>query len=111
MAVKKNWKIWKASKESLTGFMVTPDAAFMIGGSKTFIAADENGIVLKGPISFATSAEQMRTAGIFVGLNDFTRMIPSTMMTPFPQVIPVPPIAQFASIARQMPIMLAMLVV
>jgi hypothetical protein len=110
-ASKKNFKIWKASRDSEAGFMITPETAVMAGSKSSFIAIDKSGTHISGPISFITTGENIRTAGLFVGMNDFVKMIPSTMMTPIPSQLPIPPVALFTSIALSLPFVLAALVV
>lgn len=110
MAVpKSNYKIWKASKDSKAGFMVTPDTAVMAGSKSAFFAASKEGCFISGPISFITTGEQTRRAGLFVGMNDFVKMLPSNIMMPIPDLIPVPPVALFSSMALSLPFMIAML--
>lgn len=103
------FKVWKSSSDSAAGFMVTPDTAVMAGSPKNFIAIDSNATHIAGPVSIVTSSEQIRQGGLFIQMNDFVRMVPSTIVTPIPPQVPIPPIALFASIAKQMPFVLAML--
>jgi len=110
-ASKKGYKIWKASRDSEAGFMVTPEYAIMAGAKNAFIAVSKEGTHISGPLSLITTGENIRTAGLFVGMNDFVKMIPSTMVTPIPSQIPVPPVALFTSVAKSLPFILAFLVV
>jgi hypothetical protein len=100
-------KVWKCSRESEAGFMVTPEAAVMAGASGAFIAADKHGVHISGPLSIITSGDQVRRGGLFIEFNEFIAMIPSTIVTPIPKVMICPPIAMFASIAKTMPFVLA----
>lgn len=106
---KAQFKIWRASKQTQTGMMVTPDTAYMIGSKQNFIAVGQQGTTISGTVSFLTGSDQMRISGLFVGLPDFAKMIPSSTMTPLPANIPVPPLAFMASIGRSLPILLALL--
>ncbi len=105
---KSNFKVWKASRESAAGFMVTPDTAVMAGSPKNFIAINSTGTHISGPVSFITSSDMIRKGGLFVEMNDFIRMVPSTIVTPIPPQIPIPPIALFSNVAKTMPFVLAM---
>jgi len=109
-APKSRFKIWKASTDSATGFMVTPEYAVMAGAQSAFVAVSKEGCAISGPVSFITTGEQTRKAGLFVGMNEFVRMIPSTIVTPIPPHIPLPPVAFFASVALSLPFVMAMLV-
>ena len=103
-------KVWKATTDSPAGFMITPDAAIMAGNSKNFIAADKNGVSIAGSLSLMMTSDQIRQGGLFIQMNDFVQMIPKTIVTPIPQIIPFPPVAFFASIATSMPMILALAV-
>lgn len=107
------FKIWTASRTAEGGFMVTPDSVVMAGSKKNFVAADASGVYLGGggSISFNTTAENIRMGGLFVQMNDFLRMIPSTIMTPIPPTIPFPPLALPAMIGFNLPFFMALLVI
>lgn len=110
MANTNKFKIWTADSKSAAGFMVTPKAAIMAGSPKNFIAADETGVAIVGrSISLATTGENIRQGGIFVGSPDLMAMIPSTSVTPLPNLIPFPPIAMVSSIIQGLPFFMAML--
>lgn len=110
MSSKKNVKIWTAVDNAKAGFMVTPSASFMVGSKTNFIVADKTGITLAGKgISFGTTSENIRTGGLFVGMNDFVKMIPSTIVTPIPKQIPFPPLALVTNTLKDLPMFLAML--
>ena len=107
------FKIWTATRDSKNGFMVTPTTSIMAGSKKNFVAADSGGVYLSGggSISFNTTSENIRMGGLFVQLNDFIRMIPSTIMTPFPPVIPFPPLSLPIMIATSLPWFIALYVI
>ncbi len=110
MAVPKSrYKIWKAVPDTSAGFMVTPDFAAMAGSDKNFITASKEGVQISGSISLITTGEQIRQAGLFVNMNDFVKMIPSTIVTPIPSIFPFPPIRLFASIGLSLPLMIGMI--
>lgn len=105
---KKNYRIWQAVKDG-PATMVTPEAAFLIGSKNNFIAAHKDGLSIVGKgITFGTSGEQIRQGGLFVNMNDFVRMIPSTISTPIPPQMPMPPMGMVASIMKDLPFFMAM---
>lgn len=110
MASRRSYKVWKAIPESEVGFMVTPESAVMVGSRTNFFVSSKGGNVISGPISFLTTSERKRTAGLFVELPDFVKMIPGTIVTPGAAVqqIPFPPIQFYAVIAKSMPFMAAL---
>lgn len=107
------YKIWTASRNAEGGFMVTPDTAVMAGSKKNFIAADGSGVYISGggSIAFNTTSENIRTGGLFVQMNDFLKMIPSTIMTPIPPTIPFPPLALPLMVGANLPFFLALMVI
>lgn len=105
-----NFKIWKASADSDAGFMVTPEYVVMAATDKNYVVVDEHGTSVAGPISFMTTSENIRQGGLFTQLPDFVKMIPGTMVTPIPQGFPFPPVALIASVAENLPALLALMV-
>ena len=110
-ASKRNYKVWKASRDSKAGFQITPDFALMAGSDKSFIAVSKEGTHISGPVSFITTTENIRIAGLFVGMNDFVKMLPSNIVMPIPSQLPIPPVALFTSVAKSLPFILAFLIV
>ena len=110
MTVKNKFKIWRATKDSEAGFMITPEIAVMAANKNVFIAAAKEGLFLSGPLSIVTMGSQVRRGGLFVEQTEWLKMIPSTMVTPIPQVLPIPPVALFSTIAKSLPFILAMMV-
>jgi len=106
---KATYKIWKADLNSAAGFMTTPDFSVMAGSKSAFFAVSKKGCFISGPLTLITTGEQIRKAGLFVGMNDFVKMIPSTVVTPIPEQIPFPPVAFFTSVTKSLPFALAML--
>ena len=95
----KTTKVWKASRTSKAGMLVSENNALMVAGNN-IVAVTEQGITLSGPISLGADAASIRRGGLFIGLNDFTDMIPSTIITPLPKQIPFPPITGVLGLAR-----------
>ncbi len=93
-------KIWKASKKSSAGMMITENSALIVANPYNLIAVNEYGVTLVGNISIVADAHNIRRGGLFVGINDFTDMIPSTILTPLPKQIPFPPINGLTNIAK-----------
>ncbi len=98
----KTSKVWKATTKSKASFMITETAATMLGTEKNLVRADENGVTISGPISMVTDAGNIRRGGLFVGLNDFTDMIPSTIVTPIPKQIPFPPLSSIMRLTQDL---------
>jgi hypothetical protein len=103
-------KVWKATRTAPAGIVLNEKSTIIIGTKDNLIGVDERGTTISGPISFATDARNIRRGGLFVGMNDFTDMIPSTVVTPLPKQIPLPPIHGVVGIARDVAFFAALLV-
>jgi len=103
-------RVFKASRDSKAGLKLTEGSAILAGDDRHLIGVDNRGITLKGPISIVADAMNIRRGGLFVGLNDFLNCIPSTMFTPIPQNIPMPPISGLVNIGKDVAYFVAHLV-
>lgn len=106
---KSRYKVWRATPDSAAGFMTTPEFTAMVGSKSSFIVVNDRGISISGPISMITTGEQVRQGGLFVKMNDLIQMIPSTIVTTVPNIIPFPPIAMVTHVMKTLPFVLAML--
>lgn len=110
MSQKKYVKIWTAKPKASAGFMVTEKKALMIADRNNYVAATPNGTVITGKsIVLNTSSENIRAGGMFVKMNDFTKMIPTTLTTPMPDQIPFPPLGLISGIVDDMSFMMALM--
>lgn len=109
MSSKVKTKVWRVSGKSESAFTLSDGSAKMIGSKGSFIAADKDGIAISGNISFICTSDQIRRGGLFLELNDFVRMIPTTIVTPMPNQIPFPPMGMVAGISKDLPVFLGML--
>jgi hypothetical protein len=103
-------RVFRVSKTSKSSILLEDDKVSVIGDSRHFIVVDSKGITLKGPLSIVADSMGIRRGGLFVGLNDFLEMIPSTIVTPIPQRIPFPPVFAVADMVRDVAFFTAMLV-
>lgn len=103
-------RVFKATQDGKAGVEIANDFAVLVGDQRHFIVADDKGITLKGPVSIISDAMGVRRGGLFVGLNDFLHMIPSTIISPIPTQIPFPPISGLVNLAKDVAFFTAMLV-
>lgn len=103
-------RVWKASRTATSGVILNEDSTVILGNKDNLIALDKNGVTISGPISLVAEAHNIRRGGLFVGLNDFTDMIPSTIVTPLPKQIPLPPIQGLINIAQDVAFFTSLLV-
>jgi len=107
---KANVKIWTATKDSQAGFMVAEEKAYMVANRNNFVATSKNGTIITGKsIVLNVTSENIRNGGLFVKMNDFVQMIPTTLVTPMPGQIPFPPLAFITTIMKDMGFMTALM--
>jgi len=85
-------RAWKATRESQAGVFIDDQQSILAGNNKNFIVADNRGITINGPVSFVSMSSERRVGGLFIGQSEFRDMIPPTIVTVNPRVIPVPPV-------------------
>lgn len=103
-------RVIRTSPTSKASLYLQDNAASLIGDSRHFLTCDNRGVTIKGPISFVSDSMGRRTAGLFVGINDFLEMIPQTLVTPIPSKIPFPPLFAVVNIAKDLAYFMALLV-
>lgn len=91
-------RAWKATRDAEAGLFISKDRALLAGDSKHFVAVDRNGVTTKGPTSDVSLSTERREGGLFLGLGEFMEMIPSTIVSPIPNKIPVPPIVGIVNV-------------
>lgn len=103
-------KVWRVSKESKAAIEISENSALLAGSRSNFVAAHQAGVTIMGKsINFAVPSENQRHGGLFIRMNDFLQMIPTTIVTPVPNQIPYPPFALASSMMQDLPFFLAML--
>ncbi len=95
-------RVFRTSSTSKASILLDDNAVSLIGNKNNVIIADERGITIKGPVSFVSDSSERRSGGLFVGLGNFMDMIPSTLVTPLPRVIPMPPAFAVVNIAKDL---------
>jgi hypothetical protein len=103
-------RAWKATRTAEAGVFINQDKAIVAGDSKHFMVADKNGLTFKGPTNMVSMSTEQRTGGLFLGLGEFSEMIPSTIVTPLPSKIPVPPITAIINVIGDVAFFAAILV-
>lgn len=110
MAGNETTKVIRASSQGEASVEIAEDSTALIGNKDNFIIIDKRGITLKGKISVVTSGEQTREGALFVKLPDMLQMIPSTLVSPLPHHIPMPPAHGLTNITKDLAFFLALLV-
>ncbi len=102
-------KVWKVSRTSAASVMASETAITIAGSDEVALVVDNRGITLAGPISIVADARSIRKGGLFVGLDDFAQMIPSTIVTPLPNQIPLPPINGLVNLSKDIAFFMSLL--
>lgn len=92
-------KVWRVSPTAQAHFEVRDNLAVMAGNGKNFVVVNQDGTTIRGPFSIAAMGTGQRTGGLWVRMSEWTGMFPSSVVTPIPQVLPVPPIGLVKNIA------------
>lgn len=103
-------RVWRVRADAVAGVQVTENFAALVGDRRHFVLADDKGVYLKGPLSIIADARNIRRGGLWIGIDDFLHMIPSTIMTPIPAQIPFPPVFISSQIAKDVAFFSAFLV-
>ena len=103
-------RVYRSSKTSKAALEMSEDTAVLAGDSRHLVVVDSRGTTIKGPISIIADAMGVRRGALFVGINDFVHMIPSTMMTPIPQQIPFPPVHGLTNLATDVAFFTSLLI-
>ena len=107
---KKDFQIWRINKDSKAGIIVTPEQVVIVGNKDNFFAVSQSGTTIAGEtIHKQTMGENERQGGLFTHVNDFSQMIPTTLVTPAPQLVPFPPLAIVTTVLKTLPVFLAAL--
>lgn len=103
-------QVWRISKDSPAGIEVSENTAILAGSRANFVAATSAGVTIMGKsINFGVPSENQRHGGMFIRMNDFLQMIPSTLVTPTPNQIPFPPFAIASTMLADLPFFTGML--
>lgn len=103
-------RVFRLRNTSKASIKLDEDQVTITGDKDHFMLANGQGIVIQGPVSFVSGSHQRRTGGLFVGINDFSEMIPQTIFTPVPSKIPMPPIFAVQNIVKDLAFFMALMV-
>ncbi len=103
-------RVYKASQEGKASIEIGEAHVAVAGDSRHFVVVDDRGTTIKGPLSFVTDAMGTRRGGLFTGISDFLHMIPSTLISPIPNQIPMPPIQGLIGIQRDVAFFISLLI-
>jgi len=104
-------RIIRASKNADAALILTEKTAILAGNENSFVAVNKNGVSLKGNVSLVTDGTGIRRGGLFIQMPDMIRMLPSTLITPFPPQVPVPPFLGVRNLAIDVAFFSALLAV
>ena len=102
-------KTIKTHPSSKAGVVVSENSIRSTVNEDNGIMIDERGTTITGPISFASSPNQIRVGGLFTFQNSIMGMLPSTIATPSATYMVDPPVKQIAGLVKQVGIMAAIM--
>jgi hypothetical protein len=102
-------KTIKSHPSAKAGVVVSESTVRATAQEDNGLMIDERGTTITGPISLASSPNQIRIGGLFTFQNSIMGMLPSTIATPSPMYMIDPPIKQVANLVKQTAIMGAMI--
>lgn len=103
-------RVIKSTEKAKAGVELSETTTKMMGDRNNFIAVSDQGIYIKGKVSFINDGTNIRRGGLFVQMPDFTRMIPSNIVTLNPVQIPNPPISGVTDVQRDLAFFLALMI-
>jgi len=104
-------RVIRTKNNAEAGILINENSISIIAGDgQNLIVVDKNGITIKGAISLVTMGNGIRQGGLFVKALDMISMIPSTIVTPFPDQNPRPPINIATSIMQDVALFMAMMI-
>lgn len=99
-------KMIKDGVDGNAGLSVSSTVARIHGTEENYVACDERGTTINGPISFVSGGSQMRFAALWTMNSEIALSIPSTLATPTPVMIIDPPIKQLQNIMEAAQLMI-----
>lgn len=102
-------KVLKSSPKAKSGIVVSDNSVRMNATEENGVMVDERGTSISGPMSLATSPNQIRVGGLFTFQTSVMGMLPSTMATPSAMYMVDPPVKQVITLVKQVALMGAMI--
>ena len=94
-------KMIKQHPSSKAGVVVSESTVRATVNEENGLMIDERGTTLTGPLSLATSPNQIRVGGLFTFQSSIMGMLPSTMATPNAMYMIDPPVKQVGKLVKQ----------
>jgi len=98
-------KTIKAHPSADAGVVVGENSVRVTVTEENSISVDERGTTISGPMSLATSPNQIRISGLFTFQTIAMGVLPSTMATPSAMYMIDPPVKQVANLVKQVALM------
>ena len=100
MAGPKRSRLIRASKVATAGILVENNAVSISGSSDNFVRCETNGTAIRGPMSMINMGPQRRVGGLWVNQLELLDMIPETIITPIPNIFPMPPMLALVNLGQ-----------
>jgi len=105
--LKEESRTMKVTSNSPASMRVTNKTAYVTGDKYNYLAASEQGVTIRGKTHLMAPSSSVRRSAFFVEQNDLLQMIPSTIVTPIPMRVMVPPMASVGYLKDMLELMKA----
>jgi len=95
---KKEQRAIKVRDEGETGIFMNEGEIVIKAKKDSYIAINKDGVYLRGGLSKVAMGGDERSAGLFLKMPDFVSLLPSTIVTPIPKELPIPPLGGIGKI-------------
>ena len=102
-------RVFRATNTSPAAIKLTEDSVAMVGGGGNAVVVNSKGMGFIGAQSWMSTGSQRRLAGLWVHQTEMLDMIPETIVTPFPNIMIMPPLAALTNLAEDMAFFAALL--
>lgn len=105
-----NTRVIRAALDAPAGILVEEKNISIVGTSQNFVKVGERGTGIRGPECHINIGPMRRMGGMWVDQIEFLQMIPKTIITPIPTIMPMPPMMAMVNLAQDVAFFAAFLV-
>jgi hypothetical protein len=110
LALSPRTRVIRAALDSPAGILLEEESVSMVGSSDNFVKVGSRGTGIRGSECHINMGPMRRLGGFWVDQIEFLQMIPKTIITPIPTIMPMPPMMAMVNLAQDIAFFAAMLV-
>ena len=103
-------RVIRAQLDSPAGILLEEKSVSLVGSSQNFVKVGERGTGIRGSECHINIGPMRRMGGMWVDQIEFLQMIPKTIITPIPTIMPMPPMMAMVNLAQDVAFFAAMLI-